>query len=214
MFSVNGHFEQKANQYKKPLIHTKVCPERTIEFVNDTKGFQGLGVRITGTFQMPYTLGSGDSIILDFGRHCVGYLHFVLKHIEHITDSPVMLRFSFGEFPYEIMAEQESYKGVLGSGWIQREEKNIVLTPYDGCLERRYAFRYLKIERLDKSDYPFDINITDIYADCVSAVTADMARTFDIPDPVLERIYDMSVTTLAECSQDVYEDGPKRDRRL
>ena len=30
----------------------------------------------------------------------------------------------------------------------------------------------------------------------------------------LKKIYEVSVKTLAECMQDVFEDGPKRDRRL
>ena len=33
-------------------------------------------------------------------------------------------------------------------------------------------------------------------------------------DPELQKIYDIGVKTLADCTQDVFEDGPKRDRRL
>ncbi len=37
---------------------------------------------------------------------------------------------------------------------------------------------------------------------------------YSISDPVLQRIYDISLKTLKECEQNVFEDGPKRDRRL
>ena len=33
-------------------------------------------------------------------------------------------------------------------------------------------------------------------------------------DEKLQRIYDVGLKTLADCMQDVFEDGPKRDRRL
>ena len=214
MFTVNEAFEKKATEHKKPLKHTKVYPQSIVKIVDDDKGFQKLNMEKCGDFNLPYTIANGDSIILDFGRHCVGYLNYSLNHINHITDSPIMLKFSFGEFPYELVADPAEYDGDLGTGWLQNETRNIAITPYTGYLERRYSFRYVKIERLDKSIWPFEINITDIFADSVSAVTFDEAHMFDIPDEKLKKIYDMSVKTLAECSQDVYEDGPKRDRRM
>ena len=215
MFTVNEKFEKKAIEHKKPLIHTKVAPKKIIKIVEDEKGFQKLNTEVVDDFNMPYTMKNGDTVILDFGRHCVGYLHYAINHkITHISDSPVMLRFSFGEFPYELMAKEEEYSGELGNGWIQREIRNIANTPYVGSLERRYAFRFVRIQRLDRSIYPFEIDITELFADCVCASSFDTARQFDIKDSVLKKIYDMSAMTLSECSQDVYEDGPKRDRRM
>ena len=167
----------------------------------------------TITPELPVVLKSGESVILDFGCHNVGYLNFSLNHLpEHITDSPVNLKFTFGEFPLEITTPPESYNGSLGRCWLQNEDKTVVFTPYTGVLERRYSFRYLKIERTDDAVFP--IAITDIFSDSVSCVDVDDVKPVKIDDPRLRKIYDICLETLKECEQDVFEDGPKRDRRL
>ena len=84
--------------------------------------------------------------------------------------------------------------------------------PYKGFLERRYAFRFLKIERLDTA--PFPIGFTDIYLDSTSAVELSSAPALNSGDELYDKIYNISLNTLKECEQDVFEDGPKRDRRL
>ena len=59
----------------------------------------------------------------------------------------------------------------LSPGWLQNDSKSIVFMPYEGSLERRYSFRYLKLKR-EYSAY-FDVQITDLYIDAVSAVDMD-----------------------------------------
>lgn len=212
-FIHNERFAALAQKHKRPLIHTKKMPVSVVEIVKDEKGFQGFAVENRGEVSMPVSLSAGDSITLDFGCHCVGYLHYSLTHeLCAITDSPAVLEFSFGEFPLELECSLDDYKGVLGNGWIQREMRSVAITPHTHDLERRYSFRYLRITRKDNAGFPIIIN--DLYADCVSAVDAADALAFDIPDPMLKRIYMASVNTLKECEQDVFEDGPKRDRRL
>ena len=46
--------------------------------------------------------------------------------------------------------------------------------------------------------------------------SADMTKVKkpEIEDEKLDRIYQVGLKTLADCMQDVFEDGPKRDRRL
>ena len=212
-FIVHEQFQRKANEYKRPLKHTKAVPVRTVGIVEDAAAFQGLRAEGVGVPQLPLCMNVGDSVILDFGDHFVGYLHFSLNHYQtHITDSPVMFRFTFGEKPLEVITPAEKYKGTHTYGWLQEEIKTVVFTPYTGSLERRYAFRYLKIERVDGARFP--VCFTDIFVDAVSAVDLGDVAPFDIPDPMLQRIYHMSLNTLKECEQDVFEDGPKRDRRL
>lgn len=210
----NESFIQKANAYKRPLKEKKVYPTDIVEFQEDCNVFQNLKAVSVDDFKLPYKLAAGDKVLLDFGDHYVGYLHFALDHYGEIkiTDAPVHLKFSFGEFPLEIVKPEEEYVGKLGKGWIQREEKKIVFTPYSGTLERRYAFRYLLIERLDNAIFP--VAISDIYAATVSAVDMADAPQLEIADEKLKKIYDISLKTLKECEQDVFEDGPKRDRRL
>jgi hypothetical protein len=51
-------------------------------------------VRVLDRFCVPVTLRAGDSVILDLGDHCVGYLNYALRHPvgAPITDSPVRLQ--------------------------------------------------------------------------------------------------------------------------
>ncbi len=205
-------FREKADSYKKELKHTKVIPQKYVDFCEDNESFQGLCVKNGESVTFPIELKFGEPIILDFGRHCVGYLHYTAKGEDPIMDSPLGIDFAFGEFPLEIVREPSEYKGRLGKGWIQRENKKTVFLPAEVILERRYAFRYVKLTRVENTKST--ILLTDIFADCVSAVDLKEAKHFPVPDPCLKKIYDASLATLAECEQDVFEDGPKRDRRL
>lgn len=211
---INETFAQKANALKKPLRHVTVTPKCFVEIENDTQCFQQLKAVRSADYLGAFALKAGESVILDFGDHYVGYLHYTLNHFGdiRIADSPVKLRFTFGEFPLEIIKKPEEYHGSLGSGWLQNEVRSSVFAPYTGTLERRYAFRYLKIDRIDSAVFP--VSLSNIFADTVSAVSVDDANAFSISDPVMEKIYKMSLKTLKECEQDVFEDGPKRDRRL
>ncbi len=210
---INEALLDKANSYKRELLHKRMHPISRVEFFEDNCAFQGISVRKLGNVSLPIRLGGSDSIILDFADHAVGYLNFSIMHmLGRIVDSPIMLKFSFGEFPLELTTPTEAYKGRLGKGWLQTETRAVVFTPYSGRLERRYSFRYLRIERVDNT--PVDINIEDIFVDAVSAVDMASVPRPKIEDPELAKIYEMSLKTLKECEQDVFEDGPKRDRRL
>lgn len=211
---VNKCFEEKAIAYKRPLLKRRLLPVSISEMRADSSAFQGLRAVPVTAFSLPLAIKNGEKILIDFGDHGVGHLHFRLENIpgQRIIDSPIKLRFSFGEFPLEIAASPEDYHGSLGNGWLQHEEKSVVFAPYSGILERRYAFRYLLIERKDTSVAP--VVFTELYAECTSAADPDSVQYPDISDPVLETIYRLSLKTLRECEQDVFEDGPKRDRRL
>ena len=210
----NDSFAMKADALKKPLKHLKIYPLNFVTSEKEIRCFQMLKAVLSGNYSGTITLNSGESVIVDFGDHYVGPLHYSLNHFGdiRIVDSPVKLRFTFGELPLEIVTLPEAYNGTLGSGWLQNEVKSIVFTPYSGVLERRYAFRYLKIERIDNAVFP--VSICDLFADTVSAVSLADAKQFPVADPLMEKIYNMSLKTLKECEQDVFEDGPKRDRRL
>ncbi len=205
-------FREKADALKKELKHTRVFPKRYVKFSEDSDAFQGIRTEVLGEVTFPIELKKDESIILDFGRHCVGYLHYRAEGESPIVDSPLGIEFAFGEFPLEIVREPHEYKGRLGKGWIQRELKKTVFLPAEVVLERRYAFRYVKLTRMENEQSK--IFLKDLFADAVSAVEFVEAKNFDIPDPSLQKIYNASLATLKECEQDVFEDGPKRDRRL
>lgn len=211
---INQAFLQKAEALKKPLKETAVYPVNTVSIVSDKNAFQGLRARAEGKAEFPVEFRPYDEIILDFGDHFTGYLSFTLENdgLLKITDSPVRLHFSFGEFPLEAVTPPEAYQGSLGNGWLQNEERSYAFTPCKGRLERRYACRYLKIKRTDSGAFP--VKLTSLKFTAVSAVDKKTAPCFSSEDEALLKIYNMSVKTLAECEQEVFEDGPKRDRRL
>lgn len=154
-----------------------------------------------------------EEVIIDFGNQYTGYLHMAAQGMPgHIPDSPTLINFTFGEMPIEIAEKADPTTRSLSLGWLQNDYKSIAFMPYEGSLERRYSFRYLKLKRED-SVY-FDIQITDLFIDAVSAVDIDDAIPFCSGDALLDKIDRICVKTLKECEQDVFEDGPKRDRRL
>lgn len=211
---INETFRQKAEALKKPLLKNTVHPESIINITKDENCFQNLKADIVQKNRFPAELKSGDEIIFDFGKHITGYLSFTLENdgLIKITDSPIKLNFSFGEFLFDTVADPAQYSGGLGNGWLQTEERSYVFTPCRGTLERRYSFRYLRIKRTDSASFP--VLLTSLEATAVSAVDISNAKKYDLNDQNLQKIYDMSVYTLKECEQDVFEDGPKRDRRL
>ena len=80
-------------------------------------------------------------------------------------------------------------------------------------LPRRYSFRYMELRVIDTSA-KFQLKIDGISCDTVSAVDMESVKPVDFGDPLLNQIDLVSRKTLKECMQDVFEDGPKRDRRM
>ena len=201
------------DQYKRPLRHRSVTPARRVEIVPDKAAFQGYAVRPLGAVQFPLLLEK-EPVILDLGDHYTGYLHLELDCgcLEHIPDSPTNIAFTFGEMPIELMETVADSEESLSVGWLQQDFKTVAFMPYAGSLERRYSFRYVKLQRTDSVRFP--VAVRGLYLDAVSAVDVDAVEPAAVTDPLLRRIDRMCVKTLAECEQDVFEDGPKRDRRL
>lgn len=205
--------QYKCEQYKRPLKHRRIDPTAFVEIRENSKCFQGYEVCKLADISFPFMLEK-DAVILDFGSHYTGYLHIELENgtDEHIADSPTNIAFTFGELPIELVEEVPDSPNSLSIGWLQKDFKTVAFMPYRGSLERRYSFRYLLLKRVDSVRFP--VKITGLYLDSVSAVDISQAKQVAIEDPLLRRIDEMCVKTLAECEQDVFEDGPKRDRRL
>ena len=205
-------FIEKADQLKPQLLHTDKKPISVVEVVEQPSAFQGFGVKKLCDVSFPITLKSGNSVILDFGEHVVGYVSFKLNFSGSIPDSPTRLSFLFGELPCEVYYPPEHATGGL-KNWLQDDSRAYPFLPCEGRLERRYAFRYMKITRTDNAK-GFDIDLTNIVCDSVSAVSMDSVAPLKSADEQLTAIDRISLNTLKECMQEVFEDGPKRDRRL
>ena len=203
----------KCDWYKRPLRHKRIDPAAFVRVESDSNAFQGYKIVKLADIKFPFLLGE-DAVIIDFGDHYTGYLQIALDNgtEDHIADSPANLVFRFAEMPVELAEEIEKKPNSLSVGWAQKDFKTVAFMPYQGSLERRYSFRYVEIKRVDSVYFP--IKVQSLSIDSVSAVDVESAKKVEIKDELLRKIDAMCVKTLAECEQDVFEDGPKRDRRL
>ena len=158
----------------------------------------------------PQILFRGDRIVIDLGNHYVGYFSFSMSWVDLYVDAPVRLYVKFCETERELNDDFSAYRGRLCASWLQEEVINIDF-PGEYRMPRRYAARYIEItvkstpKRFVLSDFAF------------RAVTSADSATLDTPkitDDLLREIDKVAVNTLKNCMQRVFEDGPKRDRRL
>ncbi len=158
-------------------------------------------------------LDRGEEVVLDFGTHIVGRLTLSLSHEGSHPDAPARLRVFLAETADELDEDPERYDGWLARGWIQEETVSADELPCRLELPRRYAFRYVRLTVVDTSP-KYRLVVDD--AVCVTETSADMTALTPLHsgDDALDRIRAVSLRTLADCMQDVFEDGPKRDRRL
>ncbi len=204
----------KAEHNMPKLIIQEKRPQKVVKVVGDNTFYQGWKIVPAGDIKSFYGMAfpKNTAIILDFGEHLTGHLSFSLASGKKTPDSPARLRFTFGEVPSEMAVPFDPYPGTLSRAWLQDETITVTTVPGTVTIPRRVAFRYLKIEIVAAPSY--DFSFSDIV--CFATTSAgDMPES--LPVSVPQRIRDIEHTalvTLKECMQTVYEDGPKRDRRL
>jgi hypothetical protein len=210
-----GAWLAKAAQAVPKLSRRTVKPVALVEARKDAASFQGWKMVKRGKPESVYDkpLASGDSFILDFGEHMAGRLTFSLRRFQIPVDAPVRLAFLFGEVPAELGESFDSYKGGLSRSWRQDETFSFDDVPQTVTLPRRYAFRYVRVTVVAASTYG-KFGFSDIRAEALSSADDNRLATFrpqSSGDAALDRV---SRQTLRDCMQTVFEDGPKRDRRL
>lgn len=164
--------------------------------------------------ELPHIMiGKDENMCLDFGTHCVGYLTLDLSCSGSHPDAPAYLELKFAERPEELTEDSDKYEGWVSKSWIQEERVHVDELPAQISLSRRYAFRYLKISVIDTSP---KYKLVVRGAECRTETSADrnLIRPVETGDALTDQIYAVSIKTLADCMQSVFEDGPKRDRRL
>ena len=107
----------------------------------------------------------------------------------------------------------KDYDGWISRGWIQEEFIHVDVLPAELKLPRRYAFRYMEIEAIDTS-LKWQLVVEDVSCTSVSAVRIEDVEPVKSDDEMIRRLDRVSLRTLQNCMQSVFEDGPKRDRRL
>ena len=155
-------------------------------------------------------LDKGDSITVDLGNHYVGRLSFRMWHVDEYVDAPITLRVRFFETKMEMDYDYSSYGGWLCESWIQEDTVKVDF-PGVYSLPRRYAARYVTIEVIHT---PKKFTLSDF--EFVAETGADVSALipYESADTELSEIDRVAVNTLKNCMQRVFEDGPKRDRRL
>jgi len=210
-----GRFIAIAESLKPKLHETVRKPLSLVRPAADSSAFFGWRMEPAGAIaELPTrSLRRGDSFTLDFGGHITGHFAFSISGIGSAVDSPVRLKLTFGEVPGDLAVPIETYSGSLSRAWLPDEIINVDFLPRRVSLPRRYAFRYVKLEVVDTSP-----NFAARFADCeATALTSAGQRPARLPAAVpdlLRRIDEVSLDTLRECMQTVFEDGPRRDRRL
>lgn len=207
---------QKAEACKPPLVYKDHYPIRIVKSIKDEKAYQGWRMEDAGNVSTLFheSLKKHSGIILDFGEHLTGYFSFTLKMLQEniAADAPVRLKFTFAEVPAELNTPFDPYPGSLSRAWLQDEVITLNQVPVQAQIPRRVSFRYLKIDVLGASS--FDFTFDKLVMKAQSSVVLQPSVLADTTDPLIQKINNVGLSTLKECMQTVYEDGPKRDRRL
>ena len=158
----------------------------------------------------PQFLSMGDRCYVDFGNHYTGYLSFRMGKVKRYPDAPTRVRIRLAENLRELAYDFDHYEGGLSPVWLQQavvdiDETGIVRLP------RRYSFRYLYLEVLNSRK---DLTFTDFTVEAVTTADISRLKPYHTADQKLMQMDAVGVHTLRECMQGVFEDGPKRDRRL
>lgn len=155
-------------------------------------------------------LDSGDEIIIDLRNHYVGYFSFILSSADTYIDAPVRLSITFCETANELEYNFAECDGSICESWLQEEIINIDF-PEEYEMQRRYAARYIKIKVIAASKR---IVLSDFKFKAMSSADVKKLKDLHTCDDELKKIDSVAVNTLKNCMQRVFEDGPKRDRRL
>lgn len=155
-------------------------------------------------------LERGSEITLDLGNHYVGYLSFRLDWVEEYLDAPVRLYVKFCETERELQDDFSAYKGSLCASWLQDEVLNLD-DPGEYHMPRRYAARYIRLRVLQT---PRRLCLSHFSFRAVTSADTGALKPANLSDDTWKKIDAVAVNTLKNCMQHVFEDGPKRDRRL
>ncbi|WP_116790813.1 alpha-L-rhamnosidase-related protein [Flavobacterium psychrotrophum] len=204
-----------AKENTPKLIESIKRPVSPVKLAADAKAFQGYKAEPNGNvadvYQKSFKQQSGT--VLDFGEHLTGYFTFTVKTLNSVQDAPLRFKLTFGEIPSEVAVPFDPYTGGLSRAWLQDETVTVIELPATITIPRRLSFRYVKIELLGSSPY-FDFTISDAVLKATTSAKNTPAPLATATTDLINKIDAVGLTTLKECMQTVFEDGPKRDRRL
>ncbi|KAK4956667.1 hypothetical protein LTR10_006194 [Elasticomyces elasticus] len=213
---LNEAFAAKAESLKPTLHEWLDEPIDLVRFVPSKQEFFGYqALHLAAATDLPLMQwGKGDDFVLDFGTHRVGYLHFRLEAEGVNIDAPTRLKLTFGEIPPDVVEDLQPCHTWISTSWIPEEVMTIDWPPQSVTIARRHSFRYLRIQVIDTSP-KYRCQFKDLHVRAVSAVSSDIvAPPLKTSDPELIAIDRVAQRTLRDCMHTVFEDGPRRDRRM
>lgn len=158
-------------------------------------------------------MGEGESVLFDFQEHLVGYVTLSFSTEGSHPDAPAWIEVQFAEREQELSEDADKYHGWVSKSWIQQERIHLDTFPCRLRLPRRYAFRYLKLTVLGIST-KYRLKVEEASCEAVSSANDADLKPYATQDADLLAVDRIACRTLHDCMQDVFEDGPKRDRRL
>ena len=116
--------------------------------------------------------------------------------------------------PIEIAAPREPFhSNMLARTWLQEETVHLDDLPGIAVLTRRFAFRFVRI-RVAGLSRNHRVKVSAVAAHASGAAIEPALALPTGLTPKLAAIDAVAVRTLRNCLHTVFEDGPKRDRRL
>jgi len=204
---------RKTEGGENELQEWSVAARDVVEFVPHAAAWQHVGVVTAYPARLlaDQLLGTGMRLVLDFGETLVGKVRLRLESGGE-SDRPVRLKLLAAELPYEADRDPETFCGGLGRGWLQEELVTVHDFPAELELPHRYSLRYLVVTVV--SAPVCRVKLTR--AEVIARSAAGEALPPPLPgwDRELALIDAACSRTLRNCMQEVFEDGPKRDRRL
>lgn len=206
---------KKSYEYLPELHIREKMPQQMVRLVKDTTAYQEVRAVKIGEPRYLYQTSMHsvpDDWALDFGEHVTGKVQLIITS-NIAAHAPVQLKVKFAEVPAEMAASFDDYEGTLSRAWLQEEIITLHSMPDTVLLPNRYAFRYVKFEVL-ASAADMEFYVRDIRCFATTSAGEDLHAAIQLDDPEMQAITETSIHTLRECMQTVFEDGPKRDRRI
>jgi hypothetical protein len=206
---------QKAADSEPRLTESIKAPVTLVTLVKDDEAFQDWkavpSLPLDSLYNQSFKKKTGS--VVDFGEHLTGYFTFSVEELRRTVDAALRIKFTFGEVPAELATPFDPYPGGLSRAWLQDEIVTISEVPCTITIPRRLAFRYVKMEVLGSSRFS-DFRISNVSFKATTSVNSTPAPLAASTSKMIADIDRIGLATLKECMQTVYEDGPKRDRRL
>jgi alpha-L-rhamnosidase len=205
----------RAAALQRPPNVRQVAPVALVQAVADAAAWQGWRMVPCGPpgRLAAMRLGRGATVLVDFGEHLVGHLELELASAGAPPDSPLRLRLCMSELPAEAAEAGIPPGGTISHAWYQDETVTLDELPAVWRLPRRLAGRYLTLQVVDTSP-AWDLVVTAVRLCAVTGASHLLPPPPAGLDARLQAVDQVALRTLRNCMHTVFEDGPKRDRRL